>query len=44
MMVCYIDKAWERWEITNKYAEQHCSLQKSCEKCKYWKEAGDEVS
>ena len=41
-MGCYIFFVWKKGEISYEYAEQHCSLQKSCEECKYWKEAGDD--
>ncbi len=42
MMDCYIEDTWKKGEISYKYAEQHCTLQKSCEGCSYWKEAGDD--
>ncbi len=37
MMDCFIEDDYNKGEISSKYAEQHCSLQQSCEKCKYWR-------
>ena len=37
-MDCYIEEAWKKGDISYKNAERHCTLQKSCEACKYWKE------